>query len=58
MITKRAHPWGKEVTGFTAETTINRKEVGLTWNVALEAGGLLVGDKLDVLIEVQAIKQE
>ena len=53
-----SNPWGKEVAGFTAGTTINRKDFGLTWNVALEAGGLLVGDKLDVLIEVQAIRQE
>ena len=44
--------------GFTAETRLNRKDFGLTWNVALEAGGLLVGDKLDILIEVQAIRQE
>ena len=51
------NPYGQEVAGFTAETTINRKDFGLTWNVALEAGGLLVGDKLDVLIEVQAVKQ-
>ena len=52
------NPWGKEVVGFTAEATINRKDFGLTWNVALEAGGLLVGDKLNVLIEVQAVKQD
>ena len=52
------NPWGQEVVGFTAETRLNRKDFGLTWNVALEAGGLLVGDKLDILIEVQAIRQE
>lgn len=46
-----------EVVGFTAETQINRKYFGFTWNAALESGGLLVGDKLDVLIEVQAAKQ-
>jgi len=51
------NPWGQEVAGFTAETRINRKDFGLTWNVALETGGLLVGDKIDVLIEIQAIKQ-
>ena len=43
--------------GFTATTQINRKDFGLTWNVALEAGGFLVGDTLDVLVEVQAVKQ-
>ena len=52
------NPWGQQVAGFTAETRINRKDFGLTWNVALETGGLLVGDKLDVLIEVQAVMQE
>jgi polyisoprenoid-binding protein YceI len=51
------NPWGQEVTGFTAETRLNRKDFGLTWNAALESGGLLVGDKLDVLIEIQALKQ-
>ena len=51
------NPWGQEVAGFTATTQINRKDFGLTWNVALEAGGFLVGDTLDVLVEVQAVKQ-
>lgn len=51
-------PWGKEVAGFTAETSINRKDFGLKWNVALESGGLLVGDKINVLLEIQAIKQD
>ena len=52
-----ANPWGKEVAAFSAETAINRKDFGLTWNVALETGGILVGDKLDIMIEVQATKQ-
>jgi len=52
------NPFGKEVAGFTAETTLNRKDFGLNWNAALEGGGLLVGDKLDALIEIQAVKQE
>jgi polyisoprenoid-binding protein YceI len=51
------NPWGQEVAGFTATTRINRRDFGLEWNVALEAGGFLVGDTLDVLVEVQAIKQ-
>ena len=51
------NPRGQEVAGFTATTQINRKDFGLSWNVALEAGGFLVGDKLDVLVEIQAIKQ-
>jgi polyisoprenoid-binding protein YceI len=51
------NPWGQEVAGFSAETTINRKEFGLNWNAALESGGLLVGEKLEIRIEVQAIRQ-
>ena len=51
------NPWGQEVAGFTAETQLNRKDFGLTWNAALESGGLLVGDKLTVLIEIQAIRK-
>lgn len=51
------NPWGQEVAGFTATTRINRKDFGLNWNVALEAGGFLVGDVLDVLVEIQAVKQ-
>jgi polyisoprenoid-binding protein YceI len=52
------NPFGKEVAGFTAETTINRKDYGLKWNVALETGGMLVGDRVDILIEIQAVKEE
>jgi polyisoprenoid-binding protein YceI len=51
------NPYGQEVAGFTAETTINRKDFGLTWNAALESGGLLVGDKLQIAIEVQALRK-
>lgn len=52
-----ATPWGSEVIAFSAETSINRKEFGLGWNVALEAGGVLVGDKVKISIETEAIKQ-
>ena len=48
---------GQEVAGFTAQTTINRKDFGPTWNAALESGGLLLGDKLEIMIEVQAIRR-
>lgn len=51
------NPSGIEVVGFTAQTQINRKDFGLTWNAALESGGFLVGDSLDILIEIQAAKQ-
>jgi len=51
-------PYGKTVAGFSAETKINRKDWGLNWNVALEAGGVLVSDQVKVLIDVEAVKQD
>jgi len=48
-------PWGNPRVGFRAETAINRKDFGLTWNQALESGGFLVGDKVTISLEVQAI---
>jgi len=50
-------PWGQEVVALTATTEINRKDFGLTWNVALEAGGVLVSDKVKFAIELEAVKQ-
>jgi polyisoprenoid-binding protein YceI len=50
-------PWGGTRTGFSAKTSISRKDFGLTWNVALEAGGFLVGDKLDINLEIEAVKK-
>lgn len=48
-------PWGNPRVAFRAETRINRKDYGLTWNQALEAGGVLVGDEVRIHLEVQAI---
>jgi polyisoprenoid-binding protein YceI len=50
-------PWGTEVGSFSAETTLNREDFGLTWNVGLEAGGVLVGKEIKLSIEAEAIKQ-
>jgi polyisoprenoid-binding protein YceI len=50
-------PWGSEVIAFHATTKINRKDFGLNWNVALEAGGVLVSDNINLSIDVEAIKQ-
>lgn len=50
-------PWGSEVAAFTARTEIDRKDFGLVWNVALETGGILVGDKVKLNLEIEAIKQ-
>lgn len=47
------NPWGVDVVGFEADTKISRKEFGLTWNQALETGGVLVGDDIKISIELQ-----
>ena len=50
-------PWGNQRAGFEAEITLNRKEFGLNWNAALEAGGFLVGDEVKVTLSIQAVAQ-
>lgn len=50
-------PYGQDIFGFTATTEIDREEFGLTWNVALETGGVLVGKKIKIEIEGEAIRQ-
>ncbi|RJL22118.1 YceI family protein [Bailinhaonella thermotolerans] len=50
-------PWGQEVAGFTINAEIDREEFGLTWNQALETGGVLVGKKIKIEIEGEAIRQ-
>lgn len=49
-------PWGNTKAGFSAEAEINRKDFGLEWNVALEAGGVLVGEKVKIQLDIQAVK--
>ncbi len=51
-------PWGNTKRGATARTKINRKDFGLTWNMALEAGGVVVGDTVEIEIEVEVVKQK
>jgi polyisoprenoid-binding protein YceI len=48
-------PWGNERIGFAAKTSIDRKDYGLAWNQLLEAGGVLVGDRVDIELDVQAV---
>jgi len=48
------NPWGVDVAAFEVEGKISRKEFGLTWNQALEAGGVLVGDDIKITIDLQA----
>jgi polyisoprenoid-binding protein YceI len=50
-------PFGTTIVAFSAETTISRADFGLTWNVALEAGGVLVSDAVKISIEVEAVRQ-
>ena len=49
-------PWGNEKVGFSAKAKINRTDYGLTWTAPLEAGGFLVGDDVNIELEVQAVK--
>ncbi|MCG8350018.1 MAG: YceI family protein [Chloroflexales bacterium] len=50
-------PWGTTSAGFSATTTINRRDWGLTWNAPLETGGVLVGDEAAIAIELEIVKQ-
>jgi polyisoprenoid-binding protein YceI len=50
-------PFGNERIGFSGQTVISRKDFGLTWNVALEAGGVLVSDKVKISLDVSAVKK-
>ncbi len=49
-------PWGNTRLGLSATTKINRKDFGLTWNAALETGGILVGDEITITLDVQFVK--
>ena len=51
-------PWGNEKAGFNASTKIKRSDYGLVWNVALEAGGVVVGDEVKISIETELTKQK
>lgn len=50
-------PWGNVRAGFTGKTTIHRKDFGLTWNETLETGQLLVGEEVEITLEVEGIQQ-
>ena len=50
-------PWGTQSAGFSATTTIERKQWGLNWNAALESGGILVGEKVKIEIDAEIVKQ-
>jgi polyisoprenoid-binding protein YceI len=48
-------PNGTQIVGFSVKTHVNRKDYGLHWNVALETGGFLVGEKIEIAVEVEAV---
>jgi polyisoprenoid-binding protein YceI len=50
-------PWGNERAAFSAKTWIDRKDFGLTWNQALETGGVMVGERVDLEFEIEAVRQ-
>jgi polyisoprenoid-binding protein YceI len=50
-------PWGAERAGFSAQGRIDRTDFGLTWNQALEAGGVVVGNEVKISIEVELVRQ-
>jgi polyisoprenoid-binding protein YceI len=51
-------PWGNTRAAFTATTKINRKDFGLTWNKAVETGQVLVGEEVEITLEVEGLLQE
>jgi len=58
QIPKAHNPYGDRRAGLSAVTTINRKDFGLTWNFALETGGVLVGDEVRIEINLEAITED
>ncbi len=50
-------PWGGTRLGLSAETTVNRKDFGVDWNLPVDGGGVVVGDKVTITLEIEAIRQ-
>ena len=50
-------PWGNERAAFSATTSIDRREFGLTWTQVLETGGVMVGDRIEIAIDIEAVRQ-
>ncbi len=51
-------PWGNEKAGFSAKTYIHRKDYGLVWNAVLETGGVAVSDKVEIELDIEALKDK
>ncbi len=50
-------PWGNQRSGFVLTGKINRKDFGLNWNKAIEAGGVVVGDEVKMIVEIEGIEE-
>lgn len=50
-------PWGKDRAGFSLQLTLNRKDYGINWNKLLDQGGTLVGDDVEISIDLEAVRQ-
>jgi polyisoprenoid-binding protein YceI len=50
-------PWANQRAGFSAKASLDRRDYGLVWNAALETGGVLVGEKVEIAIELEAVKK-
>jgi polyisoprenoid-binding protein YceI len=57
LLGRAKDPWGKEHAAFEATTKIKRGDYGLAWNAALETGGVLVGDEVNISIEAQLLRE-
>ena len=53
---KAKDPWGNQRVGFIARASFDRKDFGLQWNQLLEAGGAIVGDRVDIELDIEAVK--
>lgn len=51
-------PWGNQRVGFTATTEVDRKNFGITWNQTLDSGGVLVGDTVEIELNIQAVRAD
>jgi polyisoprenoid-binding protein YceI len=58
LLGEEKSPFGDSRIGFTATTKVNREDFGLTWNMALESGGWLVGKDISITLDVEAILQQ
>ena len=53
---RQKDPWGGERAGFSGKTSIDRRDYGLTFNMPLDGGGFVVGDRVDITLDIEAVK--